>query len=253
MVKALLGNSLVKKLPRAVYPNLVTVLNIFLGFYAVINAFRGDFVLAFWCVVGGGIADALDGKVARMVEGYSEFGVQYDSLADVITFGLAPSVIVYNMLGQPTNGLLIWVSFLPLLFGSLRLARFNADLVGFDKDSFVGLPIPAAAFSIISLIPLNTYLMDNGLITEAIWISYQVYFIAVIIYFSVLMFSTFTYQTLPNFTFKGSKDNKVKLMIFIVILPFIILYPKIVFFPIMFVFSASGIINWIIKPKVSKE
>ena len=246
---------MVKRIPRAVYPNLVTVINIFLGFYAVINAFRGDFIVAFWCVVGGGIADALDGKVARMVEGYSEFGVQYDSLADVITFGLAPSVIVYNMLGQPTSGIYIWVSFLPLLFGSLRLARFNADLVGFDKDSFIGLPIPAAAFSIISLIPLNTYLMNQGLITEPIWVSYQLYFILVIVYFSVLMFSTFSYQTLPNFTLKGNKANKVKLLILFIALPLIILYPKIAFFPIMFVFSASGIINWIIKPKVkvSKE
>ena len=210
-------------------------------------------MMAFWCIVGGGIADALDGKVARLVKGYSDFGVQYDSLADVITFGLAPSVLVYNLIGQPDSGIYIWVSFLPLLFGSLRLARFNADLVGYDKDSFVGLPIPAAAYSIISIVPLNSYLIDNAYINGPIWERYELAFFAVVIYFSILMFSTLSYPTLSNFTFDGSNKKWLKIIVIVIVLPLLILYPYLMFFPIMFVFSLAGIKNWIFKSKESVE
>lgn len=253
MAKPLSELTLVKQLPRAFYPNLVTVINIFFGFYAIINAFKGDFLMAFWCITAGAIADAFDGKVARIVAGESEFGVQYDSLADVITFGVAPSCVVYNLLGQPTDEILITISFLPVLFGSLRLARFNVQLDGFNKTEFTGLPIPAAAFSIISIIPLNDYLLKDGLISQPLWQEYHLYFLLLVAFYSLLMMSTLRYETLPNFTFKGDRENRLKLIVLVIALPLLILKTYLVMFPFMFLFSFQGIMKWMLKSRRKKN
>lgn len=238
---------MVNKLPRAFYPNFVTVINIFFGFYAIINAFKGDFFLAFWCITAGAIADAFDGKVARIVEGESEFGVQYDSLADVITFGAAPSCLVYNLLGQPTDVLPLTVSFFPLLFGSLRLARFNVQLDGFSKTEFTGLPIPAAAFSIISIVPLSRALSAEGIITKPLWSEYELYFMLLVAFYALLMVSTIRYETMPDFTLKGDRQNRLKLIIMAIALPFLILKTYLVMFPYMLLFSLQGIVKWVLN------
>lgn len=243
---------MVKQLPRSFYPNFVTVINLFFGFYAIINAFNGELMLAFWCIVAGGVADAFDGKVARIVNGSSEFGVQYDSLADVVSFGAATSCIVYNILGQPKEVLEITISFMPLLLGSLRLARFNTQLDGFDKTEFTGLPIPAASYSIISIIPLNHYLLSEKLIEQSLWNDYHYLILAFVAFYSLLMMSNFTYETLPNFTLNSDRQNKMKLIVLAIALPFAVIKTYLVLFPFMFLFSLQGIVKSLLTPSKLK-
>lgn len=235
---------MVKPIPRSLFPNLVTVANIFLGFYAIVNAFNGEMMTAFWCIIGGAVADIIDGKVARLVKGFSEFGVQYDSLADVITFGAAPSMIMYNLIGEGNTAGTI-ASFMPLLFGSLRLARFNVQLSGFDKAEFIGYPIPAAALTMISIIPLNTYLIDLQLIQQPLWTEYPLGLMMFVFCVSLLMVSTFRYQTMPVFRRTGERENFVKIVALAITVPLIILKTHLMLFVIMVFFSLQGIFRYL--------
>ena len=105
--------------------------------------------------------DAMDGKVARFTKSSSKFGVEYDSLADVISFGFAPSFLIFSVYLKDMKMVGILISFLPLLFGSIRLARFNTQLKGFSKDYFKGLPIPIAALTLTSFIIFSFHFYFN--------------------------------------------------------------------------------------------
>jgi len=235
---------LVKRIPRSVYPNIVTIINLFCGFYSILLASNQQYMMAFWAIIAGAIADAFDGKVARIVKGTSEFGVQYDSLADLITFAAAPSFLVYQLFNS-NDALFIATSFFPLLFGSLRLARFNIELEGFDKTEFNGLPSPAAAISIVSIIPFNIAINREGWINQDIWIEYPELGIISVAYFSLLMVSKIKYETLPDFTLRSGRENAIKLVALAVFIPFLVTEPYLVLFPAALIFSLLGIIRWI--------
>src|SRR5438876_3980481 len=140
------------KITRAVVPSLFTVLNIFCGFSSIVHTSSGDVVLAVWFVLLAGIFDVFDGVMARITKSSSDFGVEFDSLSDVVSFGAAPAFLVYKIQLFDREGFGILISSLPLVFGALRLARFNSQLVGYDKEYFKGLPIPASAIIICSFI-----------------------------------------------------------------------------------------------------
>ncbi|MBI9077053.1 MAG: CDP-diacylglycerol--serine O-phosphatidyltransferase [Desulfatibacillum sp.] len=128
-----------------VLPNFVTSLNLFFGFFAIISATQGDFVKAAFCVLLAGVFDNLDGKVARATNTTSQFGVEYDSLADLVSFGVAPGLTMFLWALQPLGRLGWLVAFLFVACGALRLARFNTQTAVVSSDYFVGLPIPAGA------------------------------------------------------------------------------------------------------------
>jgi len=136
-----------KRLGRGIYflPNLFTSLNLFCGFYAVIASINGRFVAAAISIVVAGVFDSLDGKIARATNTTSAFGVEYDSLADLISFGLAPGIMVYLWSLRPLGRLGWLAAFLFVACGALRLARFNTQAGKVNSNFFVGLPIPAAA------------------------------------------------------------------------------------------------------------
>lgn len=127
------------KITRAVVPSLFTVLNMFCGFMSVIHASKGDMIPASWFIILAAGFDALDGVMARITKSSSAFGVEIDSLSDVVSFGVAPAFLVYKFSLFQLEGVGIFVSSLLMIFAGLRLARFNVQLVGFDKDHFVGL------------------------------------------------------------------------------------------------------------------
>jgi len=136
-----------ERLRRGIYflPNFFTSLNLFCGFYAVIASINGKFVPAAVSILIAGVFDNLDGKIARATHTTSTFGVEYDSLADLISFGLAPGLMVYLWILQPLGRIGWLAAFLFVACGALRLARFNTQVSKVDSDHFVGLPIPAAA------------------------------------------------------------------------------------------------------------
>ena len=153
---------------RSIYllPNLFTTAGLFAGFYAIIAASNGDFVKASIAVFIAAIADGLDGRVARLTGTSSEFGVQYDSLADLVSFGMAPALVMYHWslsalrLDSPVMGRVGWAAaFLYAACAALRLARFNVNTAVVDKRYFQGLPSPAAAALVAGFIWLTSAML----------------------------------------------------------------------------------------------
>jgi CDP-diacylglycerol--serine O-phosphatidyltransferase len=139
---------------RGIYllPSLFTTGNVFCGFYAFIAVFNDQFVIAGWAIVLAIIFDVLDGRVARLTNTASEFGEQYDSLSDIISFGMAPAFLTYAWVLKPYGRLGWMAAFLFLLCGALRLARFNITKSDVKSQHFIGLPIPGAAAVIASIV-----------------------------------------------------------------------------------------------------
>ncbi|HIP28819.1 MAG TPA: CDP-diacylglycerol--serine O-phosphatidyltransferase [Sulfurovum sp.] len=128
-----------------ILPNLFTASSIFVGVISIVEASKGNFVLSSWLILLALIFDGLDGRVARMTNTTSQFGVEFDSLADIISFGIAPAMLLYFFVGHEFGRFGIVVSALYVIFGAIRLARFNISTAKIDPNVFIGLPIPTAA------------------------------------------------------------------------------------------------------------
>jgi CDP-diacylglycerol--serine O-phosphatidyltransferase len=139
---------------RKIYivPNIVTTANMFCGFYSAIASINGDYVGASWAILAAAVFDALDGRVARLAKATSQFGVEYDSLSDLISFGLAPALLLHQWALDPFGRLGWLAAFLYLACGALRLARFNVTSAALPKAFFQGLPIPGAAGMVATFI-----------------------------------------------------------------------------------------------------
>jgi len=142
---------------RKIYllPNMITTANMACGFYSVIACLDGDFVQASWAIVFASIFDALDGRIARLAKATSQFGVEYDSLSDLASFGFAPAVLLYQWALHPYGRLGWLAAFLFMACGGLRLARFNVTTSSLPKGFFQGLPIPMAAGVVATFIIFN--------------------------------------------------------------------------------------------------
>ncbi|MDR2638863.1 MAG: CDP-diacylglycerol--serine O-phosphatidyltransferase [Helicobacteraceae bacterium] len=130
-------------------PNLFTAGSMFLAVLAIVAASKGVFEKAFWFVVLSAIFDALDGRVARLTKTSSQFGKEFDSLADVVAFGVAPAFIFYFAAGEEFGRFGILAAALFVIFGAVRLARFNVISATTEPNVFIGLPIPAAALFVV--------------------------------------------------------------------------------------------------------
>ena len=128
-----------------VLPSMFTTGNLFCGFYSILRSFNHDFERAAYAIILAGVFDVLDGRVARITKSTSKFGVEYDSIADVVSFGIAPAILSYVWALSPFGNLGFAAAFFFAACGSLRLARFNTISEELPKSYFLGLPIPAAA------------------------------------------------------------------------------------------------------------
>ncbi len=225
------------KVSRSIVPGFFTVANMFCGYYSILSAFQGKIVLSAWMIFAGAFLDAMDGKVARFTKSSSRFGVEYDSFADIITFGFAPSILIYYVYLREMGFVGILIGFLPLLFGSIRLARFNIQLKGFDKNYFSGLPIPMAAITISSFVIFSEFLYDNAA-------KFPKSMIILVFVVSILMVSTVRYETLPTLNFKGSIKEKIKVVVVAFSLIVIIIVPQITLFPFVVLYILSGLVVW---------
>jgi CDP-diacylglycerol---serine O-phosphatidyltransferase len=127
-----------------VLPNLITTMNLFSGFFAIIQSIKGEYRQAAYAIVAAAVFDLLDGRVARMTHSMSKFGAEYDSLCDLVSFGLAPGILLYQWALQPFGRVGWLASFMFAACGALRLARFNVQAGVVEKNYFQGLPIPMA-------------------------------------------------------------------------------------------------------------
>lgn len=155
-----------ESLRRGVYilPNLVTSGSLFAGFYGIVASMNGKYDVAAWFILVSAVFDALDGKVARLTHTTSQFGVEYDSLADLVSFGVAPAILMYAWALQPFGKLGWLAAFLYVVCGALRLARFNVQVETVESKNFIGLPIPAAASMVSACVLLFYHLGGSGTI-----------------------------------------------------------------------------------------
>jgi len=185
---------------KRIFPNSFTSLNLFFGFLSILQSAQQQYDVAAWLIGAAAIFDALDGVAARITKSSSQFGVELDSLSDVVSFGVAPAFLIYEIGLQKLGTPGIIFAGIYLLCGAFRLARFNTQLVGFKKDYFVGLPIPMAALTIAAYILV--FASDNYLSS-----SYNLYNIVLVLTLAILMVSRFRYETLPHFTKREIKEK----------------------------------------------
>ncbi len=228
------------RITRAVVPSLFTVLNMFSGFMSIIHASRGEFVPAAWFIILAAGFDAFDGVMARITRSSSAFGVQIDSLSDVVSFGAAPSFLVYQIHLQSLGGLGVFISSLLMVFGGLRLARFNVQLVGFEKDHFVGLPIPVSALTVASYV-MNFAVPGTGLSPaagEALpWM---------VAALGLLMVSKIRYDTLPRVSRKAIQREPWKFVFALAAVVVVVLTSGNAIFPLFVLFISVGMVRWVI-------
>lgn len=194
--------------------NTVTALNAVCGFISIVFASQGEFRLASIMIIAAASFDLLDGIIARLLNTSSRFGVELDSLSDVVSFGAAPAFLIYKSHMFQLGGLGILLSSCLLVFGALRLARFNIQVENLNtKADFKGLPIPLSAIT-ISLFVLSFF--RNGIIIEP----FNKIIIPLVILLSLLMVSKIRYNALPKLR---KKDIKQKIYLFAILIVALIL------------------------------
>jgi CDP-diacylglycerol---serine O-phosphatidyltransferase len=229
-----------------VLPNLLTTINMFFGFYAVVHAIMGDYVMAAYAIVGAAIFDLLDGRVARMTKSTSEFGAEYDSLCDLVSFGVAPGVLLFLWALQPFGRIGWLASFFFVACGALRLARFNVQKTVLNKAYFQGLPIPMAAGIVASSVLAFTELEMEA---SRSWV-----LLAITLLLGGVMVSTFPYRSFKDLDFKQRLPFKY-LVFGVGLIAVIAMKPEVMLFVTFLTYALLGAIFGILrlgrKPKIS--
>lgn len=215
-----------------VLPNLFTSMNIFCGFYGIVSAIHGQYEKAAISILVAMIFDIMDGKVARATNTTSQFGIEYDSLADLISFGLAPGLVIYLWALEPMGRLGWLAAFLYMICGALRLARFNAMADENPSPHFSGLPIPAGA-----AVAATTLLLCER--THVSLVEWPVVPMIMLYVLSFLMVSTVKYNSFKKQAlFRKFSFNVLVACILVFI--FIAAEPPVALFLIAFTYALSG-------------
>ncbi len=232
---------------RGIYllPNLFTTAALFAGFYAIVAAMKGHFEPAAIAIFVAMVMDGLDGRVARLTNTQSEFGVQYDSLADMVSFGLAPALVIYQWalsgLGKPG-----WLaSFVFAACAALRLARFNTQVGIVDKRYFQGLASPAAAAVIAGLVWVGAEHQFDGAEISAV-----VFVLTILI--GLLMVSNVRYHSFKDFDLKG-KVPFVAAVVVILVFAVIFIKPPEVLFGLALIYATSGPVLTLVQLRRRRE
>ncbi|MCP5464623.1 MAG: CDP-diacylglycerol--serine O-phosphatidyltransferase [Deltaproteobacteria bacterium] len=216
-------------------PNLLTTANLFCGFFAITRAFVGQFELACWFVILATFFDFLDGRVARMTNSQSEFGVEYDSLSDLTTFCLAPAAIAFSFGLKDFGKLGIAAAFVYFACGALRLARFNVQQGSVEKFDFQGLPSPAAGGTLVSYVIFSLELFGPS--EEP----YPFVLLALTPLLGLLMVSNIRYKS-----FKKHNRTSFLFLVFIVsTIGLLAMYPQVMFFVFGIGYISVGLGMWI--------
>jgi CDP-diacylglycerol---serine O-phosphatidyltransferase len=195
-----------RRIPRAAVPSFFTLMNLFCGFLSLTQTLEGNFAFAAWLIVLAGFFDLLDGMMARLTNGDSLFGVELDSLSDVVSFGVAPAFLIY-VFGLSEFGTLgVIVASLPAICGAVRLARFNVNLDGKKSDYFTGLPIPGQAAAIVAIV-LNA---GNLAFLDPAHSSRIAILIPTVVVLSGLMLTNVEFDSVPRPTAAYLRTHPVK-------------------------------------------
>lgn len=227
-----------RKLKRSVFllPTMFTVGNIFAGFYAVISTFNGDHGYAAIAIGIAVVLDGLDGRIARMTGATSDFGVQLDSLADVVSFGIAPAVLIYSWGLEDLGNFARLAAFVFLICGTMRLARFNIQVQ--DLKHFAGLPIPAGAGLLAATVHLFGEPVDSNL--------FRYFLIGITYAVSFLMISTIRYSSLKRLNLTRGRSH-LNVLFLALIVAGIIWYSQHVLMLISSIYVGSGVVSRIYR------
>ncbi|MCG6551319.1 MAG: CDP-diacylglycerol--serine O-phosphatidyltransferase [Candidatus Magnetominusculus sp. LBB02] len=222
---------------RGVYilPNSLTLCGMFFGFYSIISSLKGNFVYAGWAIMIANIFDGLDGWTARITNSTSRFGIELDSLSDMVAFGVAPAVMIFSWSLAPFGRIGWAAAFLYASCGALRLARYNVQMVSTESKHFTGMPIPGAA----------TILATYVIFYHDIWKGApgkSVFVLVLTVVLAVFMISTLR--------FHGAKEINLKtrqpfffLVLLIVLLSVIVMHPPITLFALAIIYLMVGIVE----------
>ncbi|MDR8392342.1 CDP-diacylglycerol--serine O-phosphatidyltransferase [Aliifodinibius sp. S!AR15-10] len=228
-----------KPIPRIAVPSFFTLMNLFCGFLSIISVSEGSLYFGAWLIVFAGLFDALDGFMARLSNAASQFGIELDSISDVVSFGVAPGFLLYNFGLNELPFVGIILSALPPLCGAVRLARFNVEAQEARTDFFKGLPTPAqaimlAAFYLTFYDRLEMFAdLKNGINTVLI---------PVIVLLSFLMVSTIPFDKMPSFDRESIRKYKGRIFLFLFYGIVIVLFQEIGLIIVFSAFVIKGLI-----------
>jgi len=230
---------------RVILPNLFTVANLGCGYLALVKISEGSFVSAAWLIILAAFLDAFDGKIARMTRSESAFGVEFDSLADLVSCGLAPAFLAYTLFLHTwgTTGALI--SFLYVLAAAYRLARFRVTAGGALKDQFLGMPVPLAAIGLASYVIFHYDLWGA--------LRFGPGLLPFLMFLAILMVSRFQYDTFPKFTFADSRGNNLKFALLLVMAGIVAFNPGKAMLPLALIVIFHGAVRSIYRTIVETE
>lgn len=220
-----------KPFPREAVPNFFTLMNLFSGFLSIIHVLEGELEIAAWLIVIAGAFDALDGFMARITNSSTEFGIELDSLCDLVSFGVAPAILMYSYILHEFNTLGMLLVAIPVLCGAVRLSRFNVETKEEESPYFKGLPIPAQAIMMAAFFltfhesPDLFDVFEYGVISVVV---------PAMLLFSVLMISTVPFDKVPRFSRSYIRKHRATVLLFLLYFALIILMQE---YGLMFAFS----------------
>ncbi len=229
-----------KRINKRFIPNIFTVLNMYLGFSAIILIISGDPIRGAWFIFAAAILDAFDGKLARGLGIESTFGTEFDSFADTVSFCVTSSLLIYTTWVEGLHPLIaISLSFVPLFFGTIRLAKFNLINDGTPKQYFTGLTTPLYALILFGFILFtNQRFGTNGDPRIAL---------ALAITLGFAMISPIKLGNIPSLSFKMGIKNNVRLFFAIIVFVSVIIWQGLILFPILILYVLWSVINWIMQ------
>ena len=236
---------------RGIYllPNLFTTANLFAGFYSIMCAINGNFTVAAATGFVAMVLDGLDGRVARMTNTQSAFGAEYDSLSDMVAFGLAPAIIAYQWALLELGNVGLTIAFIYVACAALRLARFNTQIGVVDKRWFIGLASPAAAGVVAGVV---WALSDNGVGAVDLPVAVIILFAVLVALSGMLMVSNIKYYSFKDLDLKGRVPF---VAILVVVLAFAVVFsdPPRILLLLFLVYALSGPVQYVLHLRKRKN
>lgn len=226
-----------RKPKRKFIPSIFTLFNLFFGFLAILNIYQEKYISVFYLVLLAGIFDFLDGKVARWLNQETEFGVELDSLSDIVSFCTVPALLVNQIFMSELGFIGNLISFFPLLFGAFRLARYNVMTGTGAVKYFTGMPVPAMAMTISSIIWFNLNINDTTGNPKIV--------LPFVIFISFLMVSNIRFSKPQGIYFGKDVRRTLKTVALLVCMAGTFIFGGLFLFPFMGIYIITALLNWI--------
>jgi CDP-diacylglycerol--serine O-phosphatidyltransferase len=219
-------------------PNTLTMCGMFFGFYSILAALKGNYIHAAWAILISNIFDGLDGWVARITHSTTKFGIELDSLSDLVAFGVAPAVMLYKWALIPFGRVGWATAFLFMVCGALRLARYNVQMGSTESKAFTGMPIPGAAAVVATLVIFHYKIWET--VPDK-----NLFILLLTIFLSILMVSTLRFHGVKELNLAKRKPFSI-LVAIAMIFTLVVVHPQIALFLFAMAYLIGGIIENII-------